>query len=356
MYVADMGHIQNRYVEFWNRENHDRPLLSLHAPKDGAKRGNFTLSPDIKSNWWDAELIIRRARANMDATCYTAEALPIANPNLGPDVMAGFLGAEILFETMATSWSVNFVEDWANHYFKFDEDNIYWKKIAEITEGLLDDSKGDYLVGVTDLHSSIDCLVSMRGAENVCLDYYDCRDKVFAALAQVEAAFKEALYRSYTIIGKKQKGMVNWMGLYHDVNWYVSSMDFIYMISPQMFDDFAGPCISRDAKIIGNNIFHLDGPGSLNHLDKLLAMPEIHGIQWVYGDGQPTAAHWLDVYRRVQAADKLLTVHCTPDDMPAILAAGLRPEGTLYSVSCTSEAHCNKILADVNDAYRKKIY
>jgi len=300
--------------------------------------------------------MIRGYRERAEATYFAGEALPIANPNLGPDVFAAFLGAELIFETASTSWSVNFVDDWADHAFKFDAENRYWKKIVEITEGFLDDSRGDYLVGVTDLHSSLDCLVSMRGPENLCLDLYDCPDKVWGALAQVETAFAEALNRSYDLIGKKQRGMVNWMGIYHPDPWYVSSMDFIYLISPATFDEFAAPCIRRDAAIIGNNIFHLDGVGSLNHLDKLLAMPEIHGIQWVYGDGKPTAAHWIDVYRRVQAAGKLLTVHCVPGDMPALFAAGLKPEGVLFSVSCESEAQCEKIMADACEAYRKKVY
>jgi len=356
MHLVDMEYIRNRYAEFWNKENHDRPLLSLTAPKEGAIVEPTPPSPDIKQNWWDTETIIKRTKNHLVSTFYAGEAFPAANPNLGPDVMAGFLGAEIVFGPVGTSWSVNFVEDWADHHFRFDAESIYWKKIVEITEGFLDDSQGDYFVHVTDLHSSIDCLVSMRGAENVCLDFYDCPEKVLTALDQVEAAFREALYGLYGIINKKQKGTTNWMGLYHPENWYVSSMDLIYMISPAMFEKYAAPCIARDARIIGPNIFHLDGPGSLNHLDMLLAMPEVLGIQWVYGDGQPTAAHWIDVYRRVQAAGKLLTVFCWPSDMPAIFSAGLKPEGTQFIISCENEAQCMKILADANEAYRKKIY
>ena len=352
MYVDDMERVKNRYAEFWNRENHDRPLLSLTAPKkDAATRKYTPLSADARQNWWDTELIVRRFREHADATFFAGEAFPAANPNLGPDVMASFLGAKLMFESMNTSWSVNFVEDWADHVFRFDPDNIYWKKIVEITEAFLDDSRGDYVVGVTDLHSSLDCLISMRGPEKLCLDLYDCPEKITAALAQVEIAFKEVLNRSYDIIQRKQSGMTNWMGIYHPEKWYVSSMDFIYLISPAAFDEFAGPCIRRDAEIIGANIYHLDGVGSLNHLDKLLAMPEIHGIQWVYGAGQPSASHWIDVLKRVQAAGKLITVDCVPGDMPALFASGLRPEGVHYSVSCESEAQCLQILADAKAAY-----
>ena len=359
MYVNDLDHIKNRYMEYWRMENHDRPLLNLTAPKEGAVRIKRSPPPkqnptpdDIKQRWWDTDLMVNTAREWMDATFYAGEAFPSACPNLGPDIMAAFLGAELVYETY-TSYSVNFVRDWVEHEFRFDENNVYWKKIVEMTERFLDDSQGDYVVGVTDLHPSIDCLVSMRGPENLCLDLYDCPDKVRGALAQVEAAFSEVLRRSYEMILKKQRGMTNWMGIYHSDSWYVSSMDFIYLISPDTFDEFAAPCIRSDAKIMGNNIYHLDGVGSLNHLDKLLEMPEIHGVQWVYGAGQPTASHWIDVLKRVQAAGKLVTIDCVPSDMPALFSAGLKPEGLLLSASCESESQCMQILSAAREAYKK---
>ena len=356
MYVPDMDAILDRYAAYWQMENHDRPLMSVCARKSGAKPVEIPWHDDPKQNWWDTERVIQRARSHMAATYYAGEAFPALNPNLGPDVFAAFLGAELVYESMETTWSVNFVEDWDDHQLRFDENNPYWRKIVEMTDAFLDDAHGDYLVGITDIHQSLDCLVSIRGAENVCLDLYDCPGKVRNALAQVETAFREVIGRSYALIRKKQRGMTNWMGIYHPDAWYVSSMDFLYLISPAMFDAFAGPCCRADAKIIGPNIFHLDGIGSLNHLDKLLAMPEIHGIQWVYGAGQPTAAHWIDVLRRVQDAGKLVTVAAAPDDFPALLNAGLKPEGLHYWVDCETEAQADRLIRDVEDVYRKKVY
>ena len=355
MYAGNLDVILRRYEEYWNKENHDRPLMSIYARKDGAVPKAMKRHSDIKDNWWDTELIIQSARNNMEATAYFGEAIPQINPNLGPDVFAAFLGAELVFGN-DTSWAVNFVEDWTIHNFKFDENNIYWKKIAEITEACLDNSNGDYLVGLTDIHQGFDCLVSMRGAENVCMDLYDCPDQIKRVLLQIEEAFGEVIRRSYAIVSKKQRGMTNWMGLYHPESWYVSSSDFIYMISPETFDQFSSESIKREAKIIGNNIFHLDGVGSLNHLDKLLAMPEINGVQWVYGDGKPTASHWIDVLKRIQGAGKLVEVACVPEDMPALLASGLKPEGVHYTLTCGNESHARKILSEATESYRKRIF
>jgi hypothetical protein len=35
--------------------------------------------------------------------------------------------------------------------------------------------------------------------------------------------------------------------------------------------------------------YHLDGIGQLHHLDLVLSIAELDGVQWVPGDGKPTA-------------------------------------------------------------------
>ncbi|MEG0580175.1 MAG: trimethylamine corrinoid protein 2, partial [Niameybacter sp.] len=322
MYISNMQERQERYAQFWNKENHDRPLISISAPKDNASYKHTQFNGSLRERWWDTQYQINTARERMRNTYYAAESLPMLNPNLGPDIMAAFLGVSIEYGE-STSWAHPIVKDWKDHTFKFDEQNEYWKKIVEMTNAFLDDSKGDYLVGVTDIHQAMDALVALRGPETLCLDLYDYEDEVRKALVEVEDAFKIVIDKSYKMISKKQKGMVNWMGIYHPESWYVSSSDFIYMISPTNFDDFSKQSIINEAKIIGNNIFHLDGEGSAVHLDKLLEMPEVHGIQWVYGDGAPTARHWIERYKKIQDAGKLVEVPCTASDIETLINCGL---------------------------------
>ena len=47
------------------------------------------------------------------------------------------------------------------------------KKTVELTKAILDDSRGDYLVGITDIHPGMDGLVSLRGPEELCFDLYE---------------------------------------------------------------------------------------------------------------------------------------------------------------------------------------
>jgi hypothetical protein len=45
--------------------------------------------------------------------------------------------------------------------------------------------------------------------------------------------------------------------------------------------------------------YHLDCPVQLPHLDSLLNIGELSGVQWVPGDGQPEPTEWPEVYQRM---------------------------------------------------------
>lgn len=350
-YVNNMEERLERYGAYWEKKNHDRPILNLCAP-NGKQRKPLEFSGSLRERWWDEDYILANARDSMETTYFAAESLPILCPNLGPDVFAAFLGSELIYGE-DTSYAKPFVKDWSQIHIAFDENNPYWRKICHMTEHFLQESHGDFLVGITDLHEGMDALVSMRGPEALCLDLYDDPGEVKRVLHEVQEAFAVILKKSYQLFEGKQKGTTNWMGIYHPGRWYVSSSDFIYLISPETFEEFSRESIRREAEIIGNNIYHLDGIGSKRHLDKLLEMPEIHGIQWVYGAGQPTAAHWIDTLKQIQDAGKLVEISCTPEDMKALLSSGLKPEGVRYSIWAESAEQADRILRETEDAYRQ---
>jgi hypothetical protein len=80
------------------------------------------------------------------------------------------------------------------------------------------------------------------------------------------------------------------------------------MISPDMFDEFVKPELEASCKRLRNAFYHLDGIGQLSHLDSLLSIKELKGVQWIPGDGQPDMTKWPEVYRKIRAAGKLIQI------------------------------------------------
>jgi hypothetical protein len=75
-----------------------------------------------------------------------------------------------------------------------------------------------------------------------------------------------------------------------------------------MFDEFVKPELAATCRRFTNPFYHLDGVGELPHLDSLLEIEELKGIQWVPGAGERPETEWPEVYRKIRAAGKLIQI------------------------------------------------
>ena len=57
-----------------------------------------------------------------------------------------------------------------------------------------------------------------------------------------------------------------------------------------------------------------DGKGELPHLDMLLSMRRLRGIQWIPGTGQPSPDRWPEVLARIKRAGKRCQVFVSPEE------------------------------------------
>lgn len=88
-----------------------------------------------------------------------------------------------------------------------------------------------------------------------------------------------------------------------------------------MFDEFVRLELAATCKRLTNSFYHLDGIGALPHLDSLLSIPELSGIQWVPGDRQKPCSEWTDVYRRILAGGKVAQHIGSPDGFDRLVNA-----------------------------------
>jgi hypothetical protein len=119
--------------------------------------------------------------------------------------------------------------------------------------------------------------------------------------------------------------------------------DFSCLISKAHFDDYLLPFIEEQTRWVDRTIYHLDGPGAVKHLESLLDLPELDGIQWVQGAGAPPATHWISLYRRIQERGKLVYAFCEPGEVETLLTE-LRREGLMLVTECASEEDGRRLL------------
>ena len=228
--------------------------------------------------------------------------------------------------------------------FVLNTENIYYKKMEEITKAAVEDGKDKYIVGITDLHPGADALVALRGPQELCFDVYDNPEFIKQGVMELLPGFCREYERLYQMTTKYQKGSTNWMRLWHPGKWYVPSSDFSCMISSDQYEELLVEEIEKEVDYLDASIYHLDGPDALRHLDRILQIPKLDGVQWVYGAGQRTASHWMDVIKKIQNAHKCLVLDVKAHELKVMLE-NVAPEGVFYSVSgVRDETHARELM------------
>ena len=85
------------------------------------------------------------------------------------------------------------------------------------------------------------------------------------------------------------------------------------MISPQMFEKFVLPDLIKCCDYLDHSFYHLDGTGQIPHLDILLEIENLDGIQWMPGEGSGNAEDYMDLLKKIIDAGKLSQVYATPE-------------------------------------------
>jgi hypothetical protein len=141
-----------------------------------------------------------------------------------------------------------------------------------------------------------------------------------------------------------RQALTTWAGVVSSKRWYVPSNDFSCMISNEMFEEFFLPGIEEECRHLDASIYHLDGPGALQHMDSLLEVSSLNAIQWVYGAGRGPASEWLDVYHRCQDAGKGLQITMGVEELDTFMEE-LSPEGLWIRLGgVESEEHAGQLL------------
>lgn len=333
-------------VEAWFRhETTDRPPVrfGLHNAEYNASPAGSGRWRTLKERWFDAEYQVDSFIVSLHGRTFHGETFPVFAPNLGPNVYAAYFGAELDYGEV-TSWIRHCVHGWDDlSRLGFDQGNPYFLKIEELTRIALEKCQGQFLVGYTDLHGSLDCVADWRNPQDLCLDLVDEPEQVKRAVALADRHFLEVF--DHYDIRLKQHGQysVNWMGIPSRGKMHVPSCDFTSLVSAEAFDEFYLPSMQREIRHMTHNVFHLDGKGMLRHLDRILAQPEIQAIQWVQGVGDDLPIlQWLPEIRKIQAAGKGVVVDLQLDELEPFIAA-MKPEG-LYLCLAAAEKDQPEIL------------
>jgi 5-methyltetrahydrofolate--homocysteine methyltransferase len=321
-FKEDVNDAKERLKAWWDHEIIDRPVISYYYPREGSTAGAgiinvFGFSWDLARSPDDIEQMLTSFEENLPELYFGGESIPSFFPNYGAGIMAAVFGVIPKYQTRTIWFSrPTPVEDIVSllENVKLNNNNPWYARLLHITEYAAKRSQGNYQISITDLGGILDILSSFLGPNNIILtmkrrpDIIDtCREIILEKTLKVYDDLQN-------IIDKYNDGCNAWLNVWNKKRWYPIQCDFSAMLNPKWFKRFALPDIRAQAAHMDYSMYHLDGPLALTHLDDLLSIPELTGIQWVPGDGREPMGHekWYPIYKKIQNAGKNIVNTVSP--------------------------------------------
>ncbi|MCK4284295.1 MAG: hypothetical protein KAX44_08260 [Candidatus Brocadiae bacterium] len=348
----DFDAVKQRFDAYWRREVPGRPLIGITCPRDDAKPTDYPVPDTVEARWTDVGYQCDRARHQIENTAYFGEALPVFMPDIGPDSFSAFLGGELVFLDDQTSWVRPFVDDLGGYVPAFDPGGKWWRRICDLLDAVCEIAKGNFLVGIPDLHGGGDALAAVRHPDKLALDLYDEPAEVKRLMPALTRIYREVFEEYHRRASRVQDGSTTWIHVYSRGSFTALQNDFSGLISPAMFAEFFLPEVEDLAGWLDNSLYHLDGPTALGNLPWLLDVKELDGIQWVPGAGAKPMSEWTDVCAQVLEAGKCLHISCGAHEVECILSV-LPHEGLFIRTHCSTEAEARRLLRSVEGRFAR---
>lgn len=339
-FKPDWEQAKERFRAWWEGEVIDRVAMAVKAPRNEPLLDvPVPETPDDPRRLHaDPEYLVQLWEASFSRTYFGAEAIPTRTVLVGYAAM----GTPVTFHER-TIWSEPVIDDYATDLPIWDTKSEAWQTVVACTNALQAAGRDRWLVSYPTVLDPTDNLSNLRGNQRLCVDFHDRPDDVRRAVDYFTGIWFRAYGELSELIEADRLGSTGWLPLWSPGKSTTIQCDFSCLVGAEMFREFVVPELRCRAQWLDNCIYHLDGPGAIHHLDTVLEIPEIKGIQWVPGEGQPGCVEWMDLLRRVQDAGKLLDISIPPGDVETALNE-LRPEGLFLHTSAGSVEEADALI------------
>jgi hypothetical protein len=309
----DWKRIERDWTAWWAGEL-DRPLVLIEGRQAQSSEG-LPVVPRFVNHFpltMPAVEVLDCYQLQLEAKRFYGDSWPKWFPNFGPGIVAGFLGAKVECAP-ETVWF------WPREQVRAEElhptyrlNNVWWHRVQELTRAALQGWGSAVAVGHTDLGGNLDILASLLGTKQLLLALHDAPEEVERLAGEITRLWLRYYDELCAIICSAGRGTTCWGAIWSPGRCYMLQSDFSCMISPRMFERFVLPDIAACCDALDHGFYHLDGPGQIPHLDMLLSLGRLRGVQWIPGAGKPPPEEWLPLLKRIRDAGKLCQLYVTP--------------------------------------------
>lgn len=189
-------------------------------------------------------------------------------------------------------------------HYQLDSDNPWHRRYESFCQAASEYWQGSVQIGFA-TGGLLDSISALIGAEEFLLALMDEPAEVRRVIAEVEALSWHYYHLVQGYLSRSNPGYSCWAHIFSEKPYQMLICDVCGSFGPRIFESFVQPSLETSCQHTTHSVYHLDGPGALVHLDALLSMKALSGIQWVPGAGEPRPwDEWAPVIRRILDAGK----------------------------------------------------
>lgn len=331
------------YETWWNHEN-VRPVagVAVKCRQPDLPKPKFPLLSQKNCNNFDMTVddILDAIEYEVCSYEYYGDSFPMFSLDcFGPGIIAAFLGAELNNETGLVWFHAPKIKEVGQLSFHYQEDNPWFIRLRQLMERSVERFEGNILLSMPDLSGILDILSVFRSGELLPLDLYDEPEEVERLGKEIYEVWIKVYRRFSEFLNAKEFGYTDWSTLWSKKPSYIIQEDFSYMISQEMFEDFAFPNLEKFCDDLDRTIYHMDGPGEIKHLSQLLSLEKLGAVQWVPGEGNPTCEHYEELYHAIENSGKYIQIPGQGLDKMLLVAEQLENRTCLHHtmIKCTEK-------------------
>ena len=346
-FKPDWEQAKERLTALWRGQLRNGPCMSVHAPS--GKGAPYPPEPaGVEDRWINPRWVVSNALAQIANTWWGGEAVPSYL------LMAGWvncLGGTPRFAPQ-TIWFEHIEVDFDRPpALRFDPRDPWVRRYEALHRAMVQAAgRDDFLIGQCCILPACDLLSMLMGTENFLVALMDHPRWMREAICQGARVQTEARQYFERITAEGNDfwyGNGGWMCFWAPEPYAATQSDVSCMMSPAMFDEFIVPELDIYGRRHNAMWYHLDGGDAQQHLPRLLSLPYMRVIQYVPAPCEPpNGPGHLDLYRKIQAAGKIVHIQVAPENVAPLVKA-LDCSCLMLDVYCDNVDDGRKLLQSV---------
>jgi len=343
----DREEAKERLRLWWGHEYFGRCALAVYAPRDNSPERPRPPQPKtVEEKWYDLDAVAERNEYRLSRTFHGGEAIPMWDAGYpGIAAIPTMLGCPFSVD-MSTGWHDPLLTDpdgFDVRALRLDEDHPAYKYHFTVMARAMRETPAKSFPSMGAFYHGGDTLAALRGTEQLLIDCIERPDTVREAEDYLMDMWFDFYDRTYAAVNGAEQGSACFFEIWAPGKTYGVANDFSYNISAAMYCDLFLPAIKRQVEFLDYSIYHVDGVGSFKHVDALLELPRLQAVQILPGANQPSPLHFMDILKRVQAADKNLAIWIGAEEVELALSA-LSARGLYMRTYAKTHAQAEELL------------